>query len=124
MLPRHSSGEVSTTYSATKPKRVVFRIAAPCRLFVYGFQIPLRPERIGVFEESFVPQDIPLSATKRSQGERSVADADAPDVCKHERPLWDEHSLVHVVLHQPVGQGWPRMVKTMAGVAGSEGRHT
>ena len=124
MLLRHSSGEVKTTYSAAKPECVVFRITPPRRLFVYGFQIPLRPERIGVFEECFVSQDVPLFARKRSQGERWIAVADAPDVCKYERPLWNEHSLVYVVLHQPMGQGWPKMVKRMAGMAESEGRHT
>ena len=121
VLLRHSNREVSGTYSATKPKCVVFRITAPCRLFIHRFQIPLWPERVGVFEESFVSQDIPLFATKRSQGGQWIAVADAPDVCKYERPLWNEHSLVYVVLHQPMGQSCPRMVSGMAGVAEPEG---
>lgn len=86
VLLRHSNGEVSGTYSATKPKCVVFGITAPCRLFIHRFQIPLWPERVGVFEESFVSQDIPLFATKghkvdsgsRSQTHQTFANTSVP----------------------------------------------
>jgi len=65
MLSRDSNGEISRTYSATKPKRVVFGITALCRLLIYRFQVPLWPESIGVFEKRFVSQDIPVFTVTR-----------------------------------------------------------
>jgi hypothetical protein len=41
ILSRDSKEEVMRTYSATKPKNVVFRITAFCHLFIDRFQISL-----------------------------------------------------------------------------------
>jgi len=44
----------SRTYTASKPKRVVFGITALRRFLIYRLQVPLWPEGVGVLEQCLV----------------------------------------------------------------------